>query len=620
MKRLLTCVFMFVLLMEIVYAGEIFNSDVKDNVPFTINGITHIARYYPSAKKVSMLAGTDRVLVAVEDCENIGGMKYCIDSAEEGINEETGDPASTMRLRVLQSGPEIDIDRSISEDEPGLNEEVVVTVTLTNVGNERATNVNYVDKFPDSVKVSSTYYDIITNGVSWAGSINVGASQVITYKLRFQDFITYESAGEASFIFNSKVNKVKSGTATFEVQKPYKLSDSISAKSVDVGEDITYSLNISGLDAAQDLNINKVEIALPEGSTVSYRDMGLDAVGNKVTYSGKISGEGSKVLSFRFRSSKVAQGKLVTNIDLRVGQKSFAEKFEHDVGFGVSAITPEITFSTATVKGGRELEIEAKITNNGEDTISDISLDMTGDIVEPSGWRKLELEPGKKHYAFNKIINAPAIDEEKTYFIKLSGSYARGSGKTMKFEATKEVTVLPQEKLVELSPVFRVDGKEVNVTLNVKNVAPYKISYVSLIDTFPKGFQVTAGSRDIDIEELGIGEERIAYSYVVKVPGDYKKDTFEIAHIFNGLNKDEEKVMTEKKSTVVIGAAAASGAGAGEEEEEANTTESGSNETGGEETGAETGEAEEKPGIFTRMWHWIKGLFSKNPAEEDKFE
>ncbi|MBU2561139.1 MAG: DUF11 domain-containing protein [Nanoarchaeota archaeon] len=609
---------MFVLLLEIVYASEVFNGEVKDNVPFTVNDITHVARYYPSAKKVSMLAGTDRVLVSVEDCEDIGDLKYCIDSAAEGINEETGDPASTMQLRVLQSGPDIDIDRSISDDEPNLNEEVVVTVTLTNVGNERATNVNYEDKFPSSVKVSSTYYNVITNGVSWAGSLNVGASQVLTYKLRFQEFITYESAGEASFIFNNKVNKVKSSTTTFEVQKPYKISDSISAKSIDLGEEITYSLKMNNTDATQDLTINKVDITLPEGSVVSYRDMGLDAVGNKVSYSGKISGAGSKELSFRFKSSKVTQGKLVADVDLRVGTKSFSEKFEHDVGFGVSEIVPEITFSPETVKGGGELEIEAKITNNGEDTVSDISLDMTGDIVEPRGWRKLELEPGKKHYAFNKITNAPASDEEKTYFIKLSGSYARASGKTMKFEATKEVTVLPQEKLVEMSPVFKVDGKEVNVTLSIKNVAPYKISYVSLIDTFPKGFQAIAGSRDIDIEELGIGEERTAYSYVVKVPDDYKKDTFEITHIFNGLNKDEEKIMTEKKSTVVIGAAA--GSGAGEDEEAAADVGEADNTTGEEGPVAAEEDGVEKPGIFSRMWRWIKGLFSKDPAEEDKFE
>ncbi|MBW2971760.1 DUF11 domain-containing protein [Candidatus Woesearchaeota archaeon] len=618
MKKLLASFVVLILFVQLAVAGEIFNDEVKDNVPFTINSIEHVARYYPSAGKVSLKAGDDRVLVAKEDCADLGDLKYCIDSVSEGINEETGDPASTMQLRVLQSGPTIEITRSISDDTPNLNEEVTVSATITNSGNERASNVNYEDKYPSSVRVSGAVADLVMNGASWVGSLNPGESQTISYKLKFSDFITYESTAVASFIFNNKVNKVKSSTKEFEVQKPYRISDSISSKSVDVGEEITYIVSINNSDSSQDLRVESFESVLPAGATTSHRSMGLELDDGKVKYSGTIEGSGSEELTFRFKSMKVAEGELVTKVTLKVGSKTFQEEFKHKVGIGVSAIMPEITFNPTTVKGGGELEIEAKITNNGDETVSDISLDMTSDIVDPSGWRHLELEPGKKHYGFNKILSAPAATEEKTYFVKLSGSYQRASGKTMKFEAREELTVLPQEQLVALLPKFKVDGKEVNVTLSVKNVAPYKVTAISLIDTIPKGFKALAGDRYIDIDEMAIGEERVAYSYVVEVPATYTKDTFEIVHIFNGLDKDEEKIMTEKTSAVSLSGAAADETGSEEAPEE--TAEG--NETAGNESGTGTSaeQDEEKPGIFTRMWRWVKGLFSKEPEEEDRFE
>jgi len=136
------CALVMVLALQPVNAGEIFNDEVHDNEAFYINSVKHIARYYPSAEKVSILIDTERVLVELEDCADFGQYQYCLDSAVDGIDDETGDPASTMTIRVLQSGPEISIDRDVSEDEPDINGEVEVIATITNDGNERANNVN----------------------------------------------------------------------------------------------------------------------------------------------------------------------------------------------------------------------------------------------------------------------------------------------------------------------------------------------------------------------------------------------------------------------------------------------------------------------------------------------
>ncbi len=600
-----------VFLLQTVSAIEVFNANVKDNIAFKIDGVTHIARYYPSAKKVSMLAGTERILIEEDGCAKLGSYNYCVGNVTEGVDDETGDPSSTIPLRVVQAGPDITVERAISDDEPKLNEEITITATIRNTGNERAPNVNYADKFPSSVKVTTSFYDPISNGVLWAGSLDVGKYQTITYTLKFQDYIKYNSTAEASFAFNNKMNRVKSDNELFEVKSPYKLTDSISSASVDLGEDISYNLTINSTTNDQDLSIDSLEMILPAGAMTSNRDMYLESGEGKLTFAGPIKAGTSKQLSFSMKSMKPIQGELVVKMTFIIAGKKFTEELRHKVGMGISDIAPEIKFNPESVKGGKELEIEARIINNGDNKVSGIDLDMTSDIIEPRGWRQLELEPGKKHYGFNKIINAPFIDEDKTFFIKLSGSYKASSGKSMKFNLTKEVTVLAQEIVAELRAVPKIEGDKVNITLFVKNKANFKLEYVSLIDTLPSGFKMIAGSRDADIDAIEAGEEKLAYSYVVTLPTGFAKDSFIVTHTFNAVDDKEEKVMFDKNSEIKI-----------KEDGKPITTETGTNATPLDNATKTQASEEEttKPGVLKRFWNWVKGIFTKEPKVEDKFE
>ena len=211
------------------------------------------------------------------------------------------------------------------------------------------------------------------------------------------------------------------------------------------------------------------------------------------------------------------------------------------------------------------------------------------------------------------------MDEPKDLFVRLSGSYERSAGNTMKYEVTEKVTVLPPEKVIDMEPSIVVDGRSANVTLNVRSVAPYRLSSVSLIDMLPKGFSMSAGQRDRDLEQMDVGDELEAYSYIVDVPATFTGDTFVITHIFNAYDDKDEALMFEKKSTVVLSGAAPT------EDTDSDIEDSGSadNETTGDvdETPEEQvlDDVEDKPGVFTRMWRWITGLFSGD-KEEDSFE
>ncbi|NQU79492.1 DUF11 domain-containing protein [Candidatus Woesearchaeota archaeon] len=592
----------------VVIAGEIFNDEITDNEIFYINGVEHIVRYYPAAKKVSMKAGDDRVLIEVLKCEDIGSYKYCVDRASVKFNDETGETANEIELRVLESGPEIEIDRGISTDEPNINSEVDITAQITNEGNERAININYEDSFPSSVKVSSAHYNTINNKVLWVISLDPGESQSITYSVKFTDFITYNSTSKATVIFGGSVKKYESDEIYFDVQKPYELSDSVSSRSVAKGEDIEYTVSINNTDPSVALEIRKIEITLPEGVSVSSKDSNTDYKNGKIFHSGSLEPGESRSLTVKFRSDNEVRDAVSTEVNLRSGTTLFDEVLSEDVNLGVSDILPLIIFAPSNITSGRELEIDARIVNDGNSNVSSISIDMASNIIDTKGWRNIVLEPGEDHIAFNKIITAPAVDEITSFFVKLSGSYTTASGEKMKFDDKKEVTVLPGEKLIEITPVITVDGNKVNITLNVKNIAGYVLEHVSLIDGLPKGYQTATGERFADIEKLAKDEELTVYSYIVETPNS---KLFDITHTFNMLDSEGNNVLIEKVSSISLSAEDNSATEDGTVQEQQSTLTDNTTDDTGNTTSNESKEPEtKKKGIFSRMIGWFKGLFS----------
>lgn len=621
MKKILLIAFISVLLLiPTAIAGEIFDGEVKDNEYFTVEGVKHIARYYGgSVKKLSLKvhAGTElekTSLIELKDCKAIYTWTYCFDGVDDLTDDETGDAVSVSNIRIVESGPSLDIDRSFSSVDPAINEDVEVDVIITNNGNERASNFLYKDKYPAEVKISSAALDSINNQISWSNSLNPGETASFSYKLKFEDFIEHTSQAEVTYYFNNKVNKDLSDEETFTVRKPYSITHSFSTLAPAEGEEVTYIINISNNDSSTTLDITDLKINLPSHFAVTKKDLGFERKVNAYEYNGQVSAGNTVTLELKFKSVTKGIHDVSTDVDCSLGNLRFEETNSEDIRVGISNIVPEITITPESTKSGKEIEIEAKITNEGTYTIDMIRLDLISDILEVRGWRTIELDDGETYYAYNKILNAPSVDEETEYYITLSGSYQNDAGKTFEYEETKTFTVQPGEKLVELTPKTEVIGQEVKITINVKNVASHVVKEISLIDSLPTGFSMVSGDRFADIESLAIGEDIDAYNYTVKIPDDYRLDNFVITHMFNGDDSDGDLVTLETTSLIDISEVAAQNRESDNEEPSVDTEE--------EETLEETEDVmvedeEKKPGVFKRMWNWIKGLFSGDDVESE---
>ncbi len=608
-----------VLLSQTVCAGVVYEEEVKDNIPFYIDGVKHIPRYYPSAEKLSLGVGEERLLIQKGDCETLEGVQYCVDDATAGIEEETGDPMSTVKLRVVEFGPEIKISRSISDETPLVDSEVTIVATITNQGTERATSITYTDKYPTEVKMNGAPINRAFNQAEWTGSLDPGNSEQLTYTLKFTDFIEHTSVAKVKYLHKGKVTTVESGEEKFTVQKPYSFNTSLSSESVAKGEEIKYYVTVEN-DAAEVFE-TKITIDLPTDILVTRRDAQVKGV-DPLTIENEIAPGASETYEFSFKSNKKGEYTLKTDLDLSSTSYKFKDSVENEVAIGVSAIVAQVNISPSEVMAGGEYMAEVKIYNRGKETITVDAVDFESDIADKRGWRAVVVEPGKNFYALNKILYAPITYETEEHYYRISGSYRSTTG-TFEFDEKNTFTILPFEKVVELTADHFLENesdghKYVNVTLRIENIKEYKLTEINVIDSLPKGAKLVAGQRDYEAEELKSGEEVTAYSYVVRLPKDFTGDSFEVVHTFNAMDPDGEKVIFEMPVDIDMGKTEPD---AEFIEETPEIEEQAENES--EELIEEEKEEIENPGVFKRMWNWFKGLFggdddAESEAEEDE--
>ncbi len=605
-----------IFLIPMVTAETLFEGTIKDNEPFYIQGVKHIARYYPSAEKLSLAIGEDRILIKLHECEDYQDRQYCVDKATAGYDDETGQGMSETDIRVLEFGPDVTIDRDISDTTPLIGQEVTVDVTITNKGTERATSINYKDRYPPEVTISGPSINRALNQAEWAGSLDPEKSHTFSYTLKFKDFITYQSKAEVSYPHKDKIVNKYSSSVNFTVQKPYDFSTNLSTGSAGLGEEITYTATIKN-EGTENLN-SDLNIIVPEGAIVVSRGSDLKGTAPTLTYSSDdvdlLKPGDTKTLEFTFKETKKGLHEIKSKASFKTMSNTFSEEKTDTFTAGVSDIVASVNITPSTVKAGGEFMAEVKVTNRGSKTITVDSIDFESDLTSRRGWRSITLEPGKSHYALNKIMYAPLTNEEQEYLFNISGWYLNSKGMRFDFSKTGMMTIEPFEKILDIKEDHHLINetagqKYINITVRIKNIKDYELTDLNIVDSIPKGSKQVSGQRDLEREKLEPGEEILAYSYVVRLPKGFEETKFDITHTIN-VKKEGEEEAFEIPATITLD-------GVVKEDKENNKTSDTTEErkaagqTEDNTTTKTTNDEEEKgkKGLLSRLWDWLKNIF-----------
>ena len=594
----------FIFLIPISTASILFEDWVADGSDFEAAGHYFFAKYAYSQGKLTLKMDGTMDIMDLGDCETRDDVRFCF----EDVDSEDA-LATKVRIKIESLEPDLSIERSFSTTSPGLDEEIIVTVTLKNNGNIKASNIEYTDAYPIGLRI---FYD--GNTVKWEGNIVPGTEEIFTYKIKADEIISFDSTAEVSYQFIDKEKTKKSSSVTVSVQKSFGIDDAISTEAADKNEIVTYNLTINNNHESSRLTIDNLVIDLPSSLDLVGASPEFKKGENKLTFTGTLDKKETKILFIKVKSSKVGKSTISTSADLSIAGDTFSEKLEKSFSVGLSYVLPMLNL-TEKVKSNSPYDIYIAVKNYGKEEIKNVNIKVESDLFDNIEEKK-SISAGDTYEIFEKKLTAPYLEEDKKYNVKVSGSYISSSGKTYTFEKSSQLTVTAPPKVIqiirELNKEEFYPGDEIKIIIKLKNQKNIAVDIIDVSDIFPKEIRSSLmGDVTGDLEKLEANEEKKAYSYSLLVPEDYKEDEIEFKTTVNAKVDGDLVILKRIDKVKVLHEEKPEGIEEEADEEEGRIEEPSSEP---EEVDEETGEIEEekKPNVFIRMVNWIKNLFIRN--------
>ena len=384
------------------------------------------------------------------------------------VNEEyTNEIVHTYIEPIISQSKEVELETDVGYSLEG--EKIVYTITVTNDG-DLAKNVVIKDQIPEgttfvqgSIKendvVNPDYnQDSLTNGIT----VNVPKRGQTT--VSFEVTVNELPQGEVTKTITNtaSVDDNNTNTVNTTVNKPFveyrKLSSPANNTDVEVGEEITYTIELKNTKGTAPTTVN-VKDTIPTGTTF---------VPNSI----KIAGEGTQ-----YTETNLQEG---INVDLDAGQEK----------------TLEFKVTVQDVENGDEIINQATVNGNSTNTI-------THRYVEPVIYITKE---AKTQNNLGYVVENETI----TYTIKLDNEGYLGGIFTVKDTAPEGTTFVPGSIKINDSPTGNSleelqQGIDVTVGAQDESTLSFDVTVNELEgDTLTKVLTNTATVNDVDTNEVSI--------------------------------------------------------------------------------------------------------------------
>ena len=568
-------------------AATLFDDWVEDQQTIEVGGHTFFVQYIESRAKAILKMDNIGGMLDIGECESRENLEYCFEDVEF--------PSIKILIRSME--PDISISRAFSTASPRLGEEITVSVVLKNNGNKLATNIKYTDIFPKEFLV------IASSG--WEGKLSAGEEIAFSYRLKPLETVAFNSTAKISYYFDGQTKTKESSAQLITIKPPYELTSAISSESAEKNEVITFNLTIE--NPSEDvLEIKSLKITAPRLNIVGFSSK-LKQAENELSYSGTLKKNEKLHLYTKVKSSRVGKYSVISKAELSSRGKAFAEETEKNFSIGLSDIVPYIKLSSDSVKSKSPYEVNISIKNFGKNQIKNVNVNIESDLFGNAKDKKT-ISPNQELSVMKKRSTSPNLEQEKTYAIKISGSYVSDSGRTFAFGAAKSLKVVPAEKLIEITRELSKEsfkkGDQITITVKLKNIQTKQISDIIVSDIFPVEIRKSLqGDVTADIPSLGPGEEKQAYSYTLTIPANYTKSDIGFKTNVNAKLNNELYIL-EKEDKVMLGGQAMP---AQEKPENITKKEESQNKT--QKPSKTAGKEQTKKGIFTKIADFFKSLF-----------
>ena len=512
------------------YSGDTFT--VEDDVIM----VTHYNFYDTSV----ILDVNDKTYIINEGgCEITPTRKYCVDEIFRDIeNADEDDPLkfeagivyAGIYVTISTRGPDISLSREFSTTTPELNEEVTVTVTVKNNGEEGTDSFFYQETLPKGVilTASSSGTKRTARTVTYESNIPFNSEKTFTYTFKVTDYMEFTSQPIAKYAYEGVEQNVSVPKKTVKVNKPYELELTLSQESIEASDQAALSIRVDN-KVSDDIEVNELELIPPSFVALQTKPGELDKRKGSYYWNGSIESGKYKLINLLLKPLK--SGSYVFSVNLRVTDsagKEFSEVQNATLTATVKELEPILSITDKSVSEGSAFRVAFSVRNpNDKIGFRDITTGIRSDLFPELRAELDELLPGKtKTLIVNDTLTAPFLDEKKSYEIEAFGTYETTTNEHFEFSKTETITVSPVSDAVSIIQEFSDTeieaGTNLTVTVKIKNNVEEAVS-VKVADKYPEDVSVIGGKTGTTLyfDEAGTKQ---AYTYIIRIPSDYEED------------------------------------------------------------------------------------------------
>lgn len=606
--------FLFIALLSfVVEAKDLHNDWHYSGDTFNVEGdtimVTHFDFYDPT---VLLQVNKNTYIMREGDCKQTATRDYCIteifndiDTQDEDapIKFQGGVAYAGIKILVRTRGPDIKISRTFSTTSPELNQEVTVTVTVENTGDEGTDSFLYADSYPAGVIITS-----LSSGKSTPRSITydlnfpVNEEKSFAYAFKVTDYLEFSTQPKAYFTYASQNTSVSVSSANIKVIKPYSFTATLSTNSFEVGEQATLNAKIEN-KVSEEINVDELKIMVPSLISIQSASSELVKSNEVYTWQGSLDSGDDKAISMVLKPAKSGNYIIPVSVKIKDSEgKSFSETTNLSLSATLKPLEVILSVLETSVSEGSSFRVAFSVKNPNKNIgFRNIKAGVRSEIFPELGAAITDLMPGKTQTLIvNDTLTAPFIGEKKTYDIEAHGTYESTTNEKLNFSQKATLTVTPVSQIITITQ--EADKQEVlsgeNVTLTIKIINNNQQAIqVNVSDKYSDGVSLIGGKATEPLLSFDSAGTKQAYTYKLHVPLDYKQSELAITTFASIPAKD---YALNKTLTLKIKGAPPKEGG-----------ENKSSEQKTPETPQTEEKKDEKQGFFEKVINGISGFFKR---------
>ncbi|MBD3309908.1 hypothetical protein GF351_01680, partial [Candidatus Woesearchaeota archaeon] len=274
----------------------------------TVNGVVFNLDLGYSADKLLLRFDDNLDFVELGTCKILPDTNYVIKVCFSDTDWDIDEKKIKFRVRFYSRYPDIEMTRTIGEEELSVGEETQIDVTIRNTGEARAANISFIDYFPEGIEIVDTDgVSVEGNATVWQrSSLDAGDEREFSYTIKAADRVNMKLKAYLTYFDGLEMQEMYSDEIHLRVQDFMRLT-SVLKEEIYVGEETNITINLSHAPDDEDTGedeaeIEYLDILFPDSIEVTDPPLRMQKVGERrYRWSGELRENRSKTWEFDIR-------------------------------------------------------------------------------------------------------------------------------------------------------------------------------------------------------------------------------------------------------------------------------------------------------------------------------